>query len=187
MADSVRERIYQNIVLSLKAINGVAPFKLNLLNRVFRYGSPGFDEPAFPMVQVYDPLVTYKWLNAGDQMVNAEMVFTIWAKVEGVANSESPSRSTSKILSDLEHDILYAILQDPGRGKTGSWITSQFAWSDPEGSQAWESVPIFHNARETHIDESEATVFSGADPIGEIMFRIRIVFAFLAADPTVAR
>lgn len=157
MTDSVREQIFQNIVTVLKTINGTGSFKTNLGSRVFRYDTAGYDEAAIPFILVYDPTEEYGWLNSSPQLVSVTSRFDLHAKVSGVAEG-AVSNSTSKILSDLVHDICLAILTDPKRGGA---------------------------ARETHIESCDSAVFKSADPTGELLMTIRVQYVFRASDPTV--
>lgn len=156
MADSVREKILQNIVTRLKLINGAGSYITDLKNKVYRYGASGLDRPSYPLILVHEPNETIKWLNAQIQLVECEM--TVALEAWSIADPKGATLA-STVLCNLVSDMQLIILGDPKQGG---------------------------NSVETHIDGVEGDVHEELGNFCRATMTIRVKYRFRANNPAVA-
>lgn len=154
MADTVRERVFANVVTSLKNINGTGVYRNNLQNRVFRFGDAGFQEAAYPVVHVYEPTETMTWIayaNIGVIDCVSEFQVEAWA----IGDPRGATLASTKV-SNLVADIAIALLSDPTRG---------------------------NDARETSFLSVESVVSAESQPAVGVRVRVRVNYRFDSTNP----
>lgn len=158
MADSVKERILQNLVTTLQAINGAPPYLTSLNNRVFRMGLEGFDAGAHPFAVVAEPDEQYLEESAvsGQQIVPCFMTVNLAIWLHGIPDG---TVKLSKLLADALQDLQRAVLADRTRGGI---------------------------AINTRVLSASSFVDHASEPNGLVEMVIQVHYRFMAADPTVA-
>lgn len=159
---SLRELIVQNIVATLKLINGVGIYDTNVENRVYRFSAPVQHIQDSPYILVSEPVTEdYESLGNAPDRWHTVQRFSILGVQVGPVFPETGEKHLGEKLSELLSDMIKALMQDRRRGTTGS-------------------TP---NAIQTLLISSATGVNQEDTPTGFVELEIEVWFRFSEKDP----
>jgi len=159
---AVRELIVQNIIESLKLINGAGIYDTNIENRVYRFSAPVQHIQKPPYILVSEPLTEdYQSLGNAPDRWHTVQRYSILGVVTGPIFPGSGEKHLGEKLSELLSDMIKALMQDRRRGTTAG-------------------TP---NAIQTMLISSASGVNQEDTPMAFVELEIEVWFRFSEKDP----
>jgi hypothetical protein len=159
---AVRELIVQNILTTLKLINGAGIYDTNVENRVYRFSAPIQHIQRAPYILVSEPVTEdYESLGNAPDRWHTVQRYAILGVVHGSIFPGAGEKHLGEKISDLLSDMIKALMQDRRRGTNAG-------------------TP---NAIQTLLISSATGVNQEDTPTGFVELEIEVWFRFSEKDP----
>lgn len=159
---AVRELIVQNIVSTLKLINGAGVYDTNVEERVYRFSAPVQEIQNAPYILVSEPVTeNYESLGNAPDRWHAVQRYTILGVQTGPIFTSGADKHLGEKMSELLSDMIKALMIDRRRGTTAG-------------------KP---NAIQTMLISCSSGIDQEGTPTGFVELEIEVWFRFKEGDP----